>query len=164
MALDIPNNKEIFRQRDVRETPTAILTDGEKVPVGAILPWLKSFAGTPSIPLGYVECDGAVLNDPESVYDGATIPDLNGGEFLRGFTTSGGTGGSDTQSTKLDGEITNSATGGNNGFSMTDGAANEILTTRTLAGGVTLTMHYADTEDFDNRPSYYNVVWIIRIK
>ncbi len=59
-------------------------------PIGAILPWHKSFTNTPSLPEGWVECNGQSLSDADSVYDGQTIPDLNGDErFLRGGSTSG---------------------------------------------------------------------------
>lgn len=145
MTLDIPNHSEIFKQRDVRETPTAILTDGEKVPVGVILPWLKTFTGTPSIPLGYVECDGAVLNDPESVYDGETIPDLNGGIFLRGDTTSGGTGG------------TIEHTHANTNAGSFDSAEGTVAFKYVPSPGGNLT-------NAGTLPPYYNVVWIMRIK
>jgi len=93
MVLEIPGG--IFGQSDVRETPTSDLI-GQAVPVGAILAWLKTLAGCPALPAGFVECAGQVLNDGDSPFDGQTIPDLNGGEFLRGDTTSGGTGGGTT--------------------------------------------------------------------
>ncbi|GAH18087.1 unnamed protein product, partial [marine sediment metagenome] len=67
------------------------------VPVGTVLPWLKSYTNTPALPDEFVECNGQVLDDGDSVYDGQTIPDLNGGNrFLRGAATSGTTGGAAT--------------------------------------------------------------------
>lgn len=66
-------------------------------PVGSVLSWLKEYTNTPALPNGWVECNGQVLSDTESVYDGQTIPDLNGdNRFLRGNSTSGSTGGSAT--------------------------------------------------------------------
>ena len=66
-------------------------------PIGSVLAWMKSFPNTPALPSGWVECNGQVLDDAESVYDGETIPDLNVADrFLRGNSTSGGTGGSTT--------------------------------------------------------------------
>ncbi len=60
------------------------------VPVGAIMPWHKNLAATPDLPKGWVECNGQILDDPESPYHGQTIPNLNGeGRFLRGSNTSG---------------------------------------------------------------------------
>ncbi|MCP4541742.1 MAG: tail fiber protein [Chloroflexi bacterium] len=66
-------------------------------PIGSIIAWHKSFTNTPSLPAGWVECDGTVLNDPDSLYNGQMIPDLNsdvggvgdGGRFLRGNANSG---------------------------------------------------------------------------
>ena len=71
------------------------------VPVGGIIAWVKSFANTPILPDGFVECNGQTLNDSESPFDGQDIPLLNGTDesdklFLRGATTSGATGGTDT--------------------------------------------------------------------
>lgn len=45
------------------------------------------------ITANWAECNGQTLNDVESPLNGITIPDLNGdNNFLRGSTTSGGTG------------------------------------------------------------------------
>lgn len=61
------------------------------VPVGSIMAWYKSLKGTPDLPDGWMECDGSLIRDAESPYNGQTIPDLNGEErFLRG--TSGKSG------------------------------------------------------------------------
>jgi len=66
-------------------------------PIGSVLAWVKSFPNTPALPSGWVECNGQVLDDAESVYNGETIPDLNVADrFLRGNATSGGTGGATT--------------------------------------------------------------------
>ena len=48
------------------------------VPIGTILPWLKSLTNTPALDDRFVECNGQTLSDAESVYDGQTIPNLNG--------------------------------------------------------------------------------------
>ena len=72
------------------------------VPIGGVVAWLKSFTGTPSLPDGWVECNGQVLNDADSVYNGRTMPQLNGyggagtNRFLRGSSTSGSTGGTES--------------------------------------------------------------------
>ena len=66
-------------------------------PIGTVLSWLKSYINTPALPDGWVECNGQILDEAESVYDGQVIPDLNGdNRFLRGNSTSGGTGGEST--------------------------------------------------------------------
>lgn len=60
------------------------------VPIGAILPWHKSLAGTPALPVGWVECNGQKLDDPQSPLHGQVIPNLNGPAlFIRGGATSG---------------------------------------------------------------------------
>lgn len=60
------------------------------VPIGAILPWHKSLAGTPALPVGWVECNGQTLTDTQSVFNGQVIPNLNGQAlFVRGGATSG---------------------------------------------------------------------------
>lgn len=70
-------------------------------PIGSIIAWHKSFSGTPSLPWGWMECNGQIVNDTESPYHGQALPNLNGtftteagttsfaGRFLRGATTSG---------------------------------------------------------------------------
>lgn len=65
-------------------------------PIGSVMPWMKSLTSTPSLPSGWVECNGQVLSDTASVYNGVTMPDLNdnhaagiGRTFLVGGSTSG---------------------------------------------------------------------------
>jgi hypothetical protein len=68
------------------------------VPVGTVLGWHKDFANTPALVGEFVQCDGQVLDDEESVYHGQTIPNINGQALLlKGSGTSGtvDTGGSE---------------------------------------------------------------------
>lgn len=59
-------------------------------PIGSIIAWHKNFANTPALPVGWLECNGQVINDPQSPFNGQTLPDLNGDKrFLRGNATSG---------------------------------------------------------------------------
>lgn len=70
-------------------------------PIGTIQAFHKSLSGTPALPWGWAECNGQTLNDPESPYNGGTLPSLNSpfnseagttssaGYFLRGGTASG---------------------------------------------------------------------------
>ena len=202
MALDnIPATK-VFRQRDVRETPIRNLTEAEAVPVGAIIPWLKSYTNTPALPMGYVECKGQTLDDSDSVYDGEVIPDLNGdNQFVRGNSTSGGTGGVSTNNLAHTHDI--SGTTGSHTLTISQipehshyfypGGAQVQIHTITAGsygydsgsynvagmysgGGVVgstgggHTHSFSDTSDSklsattDNKPPYYNVVWIMRVK
>lgn len=59
-------------------------------PIGSIEAFHKSMPGTPALPWGWVECNGQVIADAESPYNGQAVPLLNtNGKFLRGSTTSG---------------------------------------------------------------------------
>lgn len=122
-------------------TATAFLYNGISInaPVGVVLAWLKSFSNTPGLDSGWVECNGQTLNDPESVYNGQTIPDLNSGtrRFLRGSTTSGTTGGSETH--------THAIQGASGSYGIGTGPNCDVLSSGTL-------------------PSYYEVVWIMKVK
>ncbi len=109
-------------------------------PIGSVTAWLKSFPNTPALPDGWMECNGQTLNDSESPYNGQIIPDLNGeNRFLRGNSTSGGTGGSETHRHNLDGN------------------AGPYLTT--TGGDSQFRTQYEST-----LPTYYEVVWIMRVK
>lgn len=60
------------------------------VPIGSVQAWHKSAAGTPVLPWGWVECNGQLIADAESPYNGTNAPDLNpGSRFLRGSSVSG---------------------------------------------------------------------------
>jgi hypothetical protein len=105
------------------------------VPIGTILPWAKSFTGVPALPAGFLECDGSAISDASSPMDGETLPDLNGNNsFVRGNSTSGGTGGSDSIAVRNDLQDGGSVQANNDG---TAGA---------------------------NLPPFYDIVWIMRIK
>ncbi len=127
------------------------------VPIGGIIPWAKTLTNVPALSSLYVECNGQVLSDGDSLLDGQTIPDLNGdNQFMRGNSTSGGVGGSETMAhdhTLTTGEPSakrNAVTGGdpNVGNSLTH------THTGTSSGA---------SED-ENRPPFYNVVWVMKVK
>ncbi|MCP4550396.1 MAG: hypothetical protein GY835_28390 [bacterium] len=121
------------------------LTDPIHVPVGAIVAWNKSMPGTPALDSHWVECNGQVISDPESPYDGLTVPDLNGVEgpqrFLRGSETSGVEGGTEDHSHAMDRQAWT-------------GSGGQLLWHRTNS----------QTGRTNNLPSYFEVVWIMRIK
>ena len=82
------------------------------------------------------------MSDGDSPFNGTVIPDLNGGNrFLRGNATSGGVGGSETHTHSI--EYHTHADPGVG--SHTAGAA-------------------AITGSNSTLPSYYEIVWIMRIK
>lgn len=125
------------------------------VPIGSVLPWLKSYTNTPSLPDNFVECNGQTLSDADSVYNGQVIPDLNGdNRFLRGNSTSGGSGGSETK------DVTHTHSIPERGVStnpklMGHNVASQYYEVTTASGG-------SATQDI--MPPYYNVVWVMRIK
>jgi len=109
-------------------------------PIGSVTAWLKSYANIPALGEGWVECNGQTLSDAESPFDGQVIPDLNGdNRFLRGSSTSGSTGGSETHTHTI-----GTATRASSPF-------NQLGTNTTTDAGSTL-------------PTYYEVVWVMRIK
>lgn len=60
------------------------------IPIGGIMWWYKNLTGVPALPSGWVECNGQVLSDPDSLLNGRTMPNINGaGYFLRGSATAG---------------------------------------------------------------------------
>lgn len=73
------------------------------LPLGSIIAWHRDLLeqGALSLPPGWVECNGQILDDPESPFNGHVIPNLNlvdqsdllegreGGAFLRGAPRSG---------------------------------------------------------------------------
>ena len=119
-------------------------------PIGAVVAWLKSYTNTPqTLPGGWVECNGQTLDDEDSVYDTQTIPDLNGdNRFLRGNSTSEGTGGTSSSAHTHDAEGTYRCSSTAAGTSMSSDGEITI-------GAATAT---------NNLPPYYNIVWIMRIK
>jgi len=159
MVLTFPGG--LFGQRDVRETPTTAFTAAEAVPIGAVLPFLKTLPNCPAMPTGYLECDGSVVNDADSVFNGVTLPDLNGdNRLLRGNSTSGI---EQTQSLSL--VQAGSSIGGkaNPDSSISVGTvAGYALSTEPGVGTSTWNTNTEDVEGIST--TNYTVVWIIRVK
>lgn len=126
------------------------------VPIGSIIAWNKTLAGTPPLIPSFVECNGQVLADGESPLDGQTIPDLNSaigankGRFLRGDTSSG------TEQATQNKSHRHSATAcdwGNQDGTWGQGNGSFCATSYTSYDG-----------GDEARPPAYTIVWIIRIK
>jgi len=129
------------------------------VPVGAIVPWLKSFTGTPALPAEFKECNGGVVADAASPLNGQTLPNLNGNaQFLRGAATSGGTGGATTHTHTF--STTTSVEDGDTDVAGTDAGG----TPTTVASAAHLHDVSGTTDPASVLPPYYEVVWVIRIK
>lgn len=126
-------------------------------PIGAIIPWLKSYTNTPaSLPLGWVECNGQTLSDADSPINGEVIPNLNasgGGtkRFLRGATTSGGVGGSDTIDWRHQHSLGSSDTNASN-------------TTPSTSCSTTVDDISQEGAVASSLPPYYEAVMIMRVK
>ena len=113
------------------------------VPIGGIIPWAKTLTDVPALGESWIECDGSVVSDANSPINGQTVPDLNGdNRFLRGDSTSGGTGGAETHTHATLGPAVNG----------------KFLYTQSGSGGD------STTGAGSSLPTYYGVVWIIRIK
>jgi hypothetical protein len=117
------------------------------VPVGAIIMWNKSFSNTPTqLPFGWAECNGQTITDSNSIYNGQAVPNINPTQrFVRGASTSSGTGGSDTHSHDI--------TFSTQSFTISGPG------TQTLVTSVT-----SPTATESTLPSYYQAVFIIKIK
>ncbi|QDP57895.1 MAG: hypothetical protein Unbinned1693contig1002_39 [Prokaryotic dsDNA virus sp.] len=116
--------------------------------IGTVKATLPDFTGIPANNLTafWVACAGQSLSDAESPLNGQTIPDLNdaaGTEtYLRGNTSSGGTGGAQSHS--------HSASSGASGPGHL-GAATSWLTS-------------PNTNSSSIEPEYYDVVWVMKVK
>lgn len=142
----------------------AKLADGLFPPIGVVMDWDKTFANTPALPSGWVECNGQVLSDAASPYNGQTIPNHNGGNrFFRGNATSTGTGGAATvtlTTTELPAHTHPIASRNDNNGAGTQNvvvesglASNDTVTTNSTGSGAA----------FSILPPYYNMVKIMRV-
>lgn len=115
-------------------------------PIGAILPFLKSFGAGLTVPLGWQECDGSAIT--AGTFAGSNTPDLNSTKsFLRGGVGSGGVGGTDTH---------------NHGGST--GLPNATVAVNTVGlGAAGADRHSHSISNVSHLPTYYGVVFIMRI-
>ncbi len=128
-------------------------------PVGSVVAWLKSYENTPDLPEGWVECNGQMLSDTNSLYHGQAIPNLNGavsaglkGRFLRGHSESGQI----EDSQNLQHSHSHSRVGAQNDST---GGSGWAAYSRDLVTGTTSTEGGPES-----RPHNYSVVWIMRVK
>lgn len=119
------------------------------LPIGFIGYWAKSMTNTPqNLPYGWAECNGQAISDPNSPYNGQSAPSINSTtRFIRGSTTSGGTGGSDTHTHTHNISVSTAS------FNVSAGM--QTLVTAVSDAGV---------GSASNLPSYYQAVAIIKIK
>ena len=135
----VENNSSTVESADIKDNRIIYEDSGVQCPIGSIISWAKSITGMPSLPTGWIECDGVGnITDAESPLNGQPVPDLNTTQrFLRGASTSGTTGGADTH--------THLAS-----FTADDGSPGHVCGGNSAAGS--------------SLPAYYQVVFIIRIK
>lgn len=135
------------------------------LPIGVIIAWHRDLDPTkiyiPSLPSGWAECNGQVLNDTESPFHGQVIPNLNAeGRFLRGAAMSG-----IFQSDEFKGHSHTMGTGGADSFQMAAGGATQRLShfipDTYNAGGPKSTNAAGGNE---TRPTNMSVVWIMKVK
>lgn len=141
-----------MRRTHQRTVVSKVWLERGVVPIGGVIGWLKNFTGTPALYEAFVECNGQTLTDPGTVY--TSVPNLNasgGGSqrFLRGSTTSGTTGGADNY--------------------IPEGTMGGPSTTIGLCLGASQQpkidhVHIFTGESASYLPSYYEVVWVVRIK
>ena len=135
------------------------------VPIGAILPWLKSFSFPPALPDCFMECNGQAVIDTESVYYDLLLPNLNGNNyFLRGNSSSGSTGGESTHTITTDEMPAHTHAGDGGNFIISAGSNPWRGTTTTALTTAASTASTGGGAAHENKPPYYDVVWIIKIK
>jgi len=119
------------------------------------------------LPENFAECNGQEIDDPESPFDGYTLPDLNGdARFLRGGSLSGteqddafqGHGHSLLTRTPSDGAATTFAGFSKNSSNSYVVGANNGVKTPVEYGNGPIRI------DDETRPINMSVVWIMRIK
>ncbi len=171
IGVRVDMDSEMTPRQPLAGVPYALNVE---TPVGAIVAWHKNlFAAaaiptTPTLPGNFVECNGQTLNDPDSILNGAVIPNLNGqGRFLRGSATSG-----TLQDDAFQGHRMNRNTLGNTEYVPTIGGSGYDLVagTRVLFSGNTTGDPITDGTNgtprtaSETRPTNMSVVWIMRIK
>jgi len=84
---EMQSNKKAYAN-EINENFSYLLN--RLVPIGAIIAWHKSMMDGAELPEEWVECNGQILEDSESIFNGKVMPDLNSsGMFLRGSNNSG---------------------------------------------------------------------------
>jgi len=127
------------------------------MPVGGILAFYTGGTGV-SIPGNWVECNGQVLIDSDSPINGVTIPLLNSSDddersFLRGNSTSGGTGGEYDSAVSKHKHTTT--------YTTTSLARRITIGDRTYP---TLSLKIFDSLAINILPTSMQMTWIMRIK
>lgn len=134
-----------------------------QAPIGSIVAWAKSLANTPALPANWEECNGHTCTASASPYNGQALPNLNGASaaakrFLRGSATSGAVGGEDSHlltEPEMPPHAHTIPVGTAAGSTGLSNARFASTTTYPTNKTVPATAH-------ENRPPFYEVVYIIR--
>lgn len=164
----------IVAQNNVSVTGTVIASsfvgDGSQlsginvVPIGSVAAWLQNYTGTPVLPDGWALANGQNLTDATSPFHHQLLPNLNGASggtqrFLRGAASSGNTGGADTHS-----HIwlnTAALSYGSSGNTVDVTQAGGAAVNGDPLAKVQSAARYTSKDTV--LPSYYEVVWIIKV-
>jgi microcystin-dependent protein len=134
-------------------------------PVGSIVSWAKSAVGTPALPGQWEECNGQVCSTVGSPYFGLALPNLNGAlgqpqRFTRGALASGGVGGADSVALTTPELPSHTHPLFYNTLSVAGGAVQIV---RNDSGSAGVTGSTGSGFAHENRPAFYEVVFIIRV-
>ena len=157
LSKNMPVDNETIILNDNGELQSIVL------PIGSIISWAKNLKENLQLPYGFVECSGQVLDDNESILNGIKIPNLNGeNRFLRGSSETGETGGNDFnyfyQYEATDKVDTSGAD------TYVDDGKWIYINGQRIAGDTTRYPDNSMSTPIENKPPYYNIVWIMRIK
>jgi len=139
------------------------LSFGSVVPIGGIMPY-HEYSET-EIGSRYVKCNGQTIDDPDSPLDGQKAPDLNNNNrFLRGNTSTGGKGGAEQVAISenelashyhdLDVWEDNSS----------DDAIPGDMANKGYRGSETPSQNAGGDSAHENRPPFFDVTYIMRVK
>ena len=132
--------------RAVSATGLAInLRQDDRDALQTVKAWHKNATGgLTQLHAFWKECDGSAISDSESPLSGGNLPDLNSTQrFLRGNSSTGGTGGQDSHSHSISRQ--------NQQYRANFDASRSVYSPNS-------------TQSQTNMPAYFEVVWIMRIK
>ncbi len=136
------------------------------VPIGTVEDFFGDAYGLP-VPDGWQICNGSFITDVDSMLYGYQTPNLTG-YFLKGGISSNITGGNNSYILTLNqipahnhGLPTTIITGGISSTRVYPGTA---LTVQSLSANINANRTNGNNEPFDNQPSYYTCIKIMRIK
>ena len=167
--LDAEGNKitDLANPSAAQDAATKTYVDLGKPPIGTIMAFLQNYLGAAS--LASIRSNGwAVCNGTTPASQGisspviTTTPNLNSGNrFLRGASTSGGTGGE----SRVTITTTTMPSHNHGAKSAVQGQWGSSCWTPNSGGTQNYdTCHAGGSQDHENKPPFYDVVWIMRVK